>query len=275
MSMKAPSSLGKFYAKLHEGVPHTANGGAIGDSRHIAGGGYHISPRLLRSSGHGNDYSLSAPLDNNGPLDNVSAQDWTFGDVTGKQGIRTLSARCRDIFKKRDPRVLAVAREWFGTIDGKTVTGYSAYRDRVVTSSDKSHLWHIHFSLWRERSEDWTLMSAFADAILGVPAGTTVPTVPIPEKPTVYVPDSKVIYLDKIIPGQQNSDSVAWVQMALNKVHLSPTLTITADYDDATLEAAKVFQKSLGDDVDGDLGPLQIAALLKAAKMTNPVEQEA
>lgn len=273
-SMSAPSSLGKFYAKLHDGVPNTRNGGAIGDARHVKGGGYHISPNLLKANGQRNDYSLLAPLDNNGPGDLVSAQDWTFNSQTGPQGIQTLCRRMRLISANRDPRVVAVMREWFGTFDGRTVTGYSTYRDRVVTSSDKSHTYHIHLSLWRERVEDWSLLSAFADAILGVPSSYT----PVP-KPTSYTPDSKVIYLDRLTKGRMNSDSVFHVQAGLVKVlikaGIKPAMpaVLTADYDAATITDAKAFQTLVKDDVvDGLLGPNDVAELLKRAGMTNTVE---
>lgn len=80
-------------------------------------------------------------------------------------------------------------------------------------------------------------------------------------KPGAYpTPTTRVVYVDKIRPGQKASDSVYWVQKALG-------VPLTGNYDQATVTAAKKFQADAGDDVvDGDLGPLDLAALFAQHK---------
>lgn len=86
------------------------------------------------------------------------------------------------------------------------------------------------------------------------PAGQATPATPaLP----AGAPSTRVVYVDKLAPGQRNSDSVRWVQIALG-------VKVTGTYDAATVEAVKRRQAAWGDDViDGDLGALGAAALLR------------
>jgi hypothetical protein len=107
-------------------------------------------------------------------------------------------------------------------------------------------------------------------------AGTYVPPpdVPLPPPPPPYpIPTTKTVYASKLIPGQQNSDSVWWVQKSLNKI--SPTLVggkilvLNGDYDAATVAQVKLFQKQKCYDYpDGDIGPRQATVLFKLAGYT-------
>lgn len=71
-------------------------------------------------------------------------------------------------------------------------------------------------------------------------------------------PTDNTVYVSKLDPGQSDSDSVWWAQKALH-------VPVTGTYDQATVDAVKAFQKSIGDKVDGDLGPLETAALFAQA----------
>jgi hypothetical protein len=78
-----------------------------------------------------------------------------------------------------------------------------------------------------------------------------------PAKPSNGLPDTKVAYVDKLNPGQTDSDSVRWLQHVLG-------LKVTGTYDAATVEAVKAKQAAWGDDViDGDLGPLGAAKVFE------------
>lgn len=87
---------------------------------------------------------------------------------------------------------------------------------------------------------------------------------PKPEPVEYPAPTSGEVYLDKLNPGQTDSDSVAYVQDWLEMV-LKVALPRTGDYDTATAAAVKAYQRDvLNDDpeyVDGDLGERQTVAL--------------
>lgn len=117
-----------------------------------------------------------------------------------------------------------------------------AYFDGQSSNPSRAHTNHVHVS--RYSNKGYT-----------APAGTPVES---PSHEGSYPkPTTKIVYVDKIKPGTKDSDSVYWLQIALG-------VKATGTYDDATVEAAKDWQRSLGDDVDGDLGPLQTAALFAA-----------
>lgn len=83
-------------------------------------------------------------------------------------------------------------------------------------------------------------------------------------------PKTKIVYDSLVRPGQRNSDSVYWVQVALNEVSLKGgrELKLTGDYGTATMNEVKKFQiQKCGDVGDGDLGPKQIRQLFKMARV--------
>ena len=57
-------------------------------------------------------------------------------------------------------------REVYGTVDGKTVTGWNNQENRYATS-DSSHLWHWHISIDRRRLTDRALMERILAIALG------------------------------------------------------------------------------------------------------------
>jgi hypothetical protein len=65
---------------------------------------------------------------------------------------------------------LFAIREFYGTVDGRTVTGRSkstrtgAYR---VVSSDSSHLWHIHISFLRAYADVWAELAPVLSVLRG------------------------------------------------------------------------------------------------------------
>jgi hypothetical protein len=88
---------------------------------------------------------------------------------------------------------------------------------------------------------------------------TTEPAAPVK---TDGLPDTKVVYVDKLDPGQKDSDSVRWLQHVLG-------IKVTGVYDNATVAAVKAKQRAWGDDVvDGDLGPLGTARMFKDTGVT-------
>jgi len=103
-----------------------------------------------------------------------------------------------------------------------------------------------------------------------VPLGPKPPAPP-PPHPGPHHPSTRVVYLDKLHPGQTDSDSVRWLQYALVKLPGNENVVpISGTYDDKTVASVKLFQKAKGDDViDGIVGPHDMAALLHDAGISN------
>lgn len=164
MTEKAPGALYRLYALVAKGLPgQTMNGGVIGDQRH--GSGYHRSRNALRAAGKYSDYSIQASRDKKGNGDYASALDVTFHRVAD------LIAACKRMERAclaKDKRLNAL-REWIGTLDGKHVIGYSPYRGHYITSSDTSHLWHMHLSIFRDSNENDGLLAQIAAVLVGTP----------------------------------------------------------------------------------------------------------
>ena len=119
--------------------------------------GYHNKRDALPSS----DYSVQQPDDQAGSGQNASGLDITLNPAD----MRHLTQRLIDLTHAADPRI-QVMREFFGTQDGHTVTGRDVRTMRVITS-DPSHTWHVHASLFRRWAGDHTAMDALAGAIIG------------------------------------------------------------------------------------------------------------
>src|SRR5690606_27129541 len=92
-------------------------------------------------------------LDQQGPSDKAAAIDYTMSDAEMRRRTGYLS-RAAD---RNDPRLAAV-REFYGTLDSRNVFGRikdsrtGAWR---ASTSDKSHLWHIHLSVFRAYTNNW------------------------------------------------------------------------------------------------------------------------
>lgn len=67
-----------------------------------------------------------------------------------------------------DRRLSRVVREFYGTLDGTRVFGYDLARQQF-TSSDTSHLWHVHLSFYRDTNQRPALLARVAD-VLAEPA---------------------------------------------------------------------------------------------------------
>jgi hypothetical protein len=145
-----------LFAAVDKLVPQAVFSGSLGDAGHTYG--YHRARAVLPAS----DYSCRYALDRQGDSWAASALDISFPPDL----MKTVSARLMAACKADDPRVAAL-REWFGTVDGTHVTGW----DRAAggyTSSDDSHLWHLHLSFFRKYATDAAALAPIADVIAGV-----------------------------------------------------------------------------------------------------------
>jgi hypothetical protein len=89
--------------------------------------------------------------------------NWLRATDIGIQGAELRAASARLDAAVRAGRLPCVA-EWFGTLDGSSVTGwYQGSRSR----SDDSHLWHLHVGLWTDSCDNEAQLRLLGDIITG------------------------------------------------------------------------------------------------------------
>jgi hypothetical protein len=194
---------GAMYGIYDRIAPHfrtMRKSGIVGNAAHLSG--YHRSRKALLDAGRVNDYSIQAPADKDGPELAAAAIDISYGPDEMKRVTRRLMDACRpDGNGNYDPRIECV-REFFGTLDGRNVTGWNRYRtNRPVgyVTADKSHLWHIHISIFRRYVDDKDKMRALADVIAGIPA--TQPLTPTPAPQEDDLPTPEEVWKADILPN--------------------------------------------------------------------------
>ena len=131
--------------------------------------GYHNSRDILKRT-HPNDYSIQEPIDHLGPGDLGSAIDISFDSARlhgDYHNIAKWSTVLLEAGKRQDPRAYPL-REFQGNTDLDTdVEGWSFFRNHALTSSDKTHLWHIHLSFWRKYINDEAAMLSVLSILNG------------------------------------------------------------------------------------------------------------
>lgn len=127
--------------------------GVVGDLDH--GTGYHRSRHELLVRGLTRDYSIQADVDRSGDDHAASAIDVRLP----KSQMIAVTRRLISHRNSRSAR--KYLREFFGTADGRTVTGVD-FRSGDRVTSDDSHLWHVHLSVTRR----YATSKEAADAIV-------------------------------------------------------------------------------------------------------------
>lgn len=125
---------------------------------------YH-APREYVVRNCGNHYSIRLSLDLQGPSDKAAAIDYTMSDseMRKRTGFLVTAA------DRQDPRLYAV-RDFYGTLDGRRVTGRikdSRTGSWRSSSSDSSHLWHIHISILRKYVNTWEELAPILSVLAG------------------------------------------------------------------------------------------------------------
>lgn len=131
--------------------------GSKGDNRHLHG--RHRSRRWCLTSVFcdDRDYGTVDSRDKSGPADALRATD------VGITGAALRGATARLLAAKRAGRLPQLA-EFFGTVDGTTVTGWFEGRQ---SSSDSSHLYHLHLGYWTASTDDAVFFAELFDLITG------------------------------------------------------------------------------------------------------------
>lgn len=175
MATVAPNNLWVMYALLDPYLGSLRKGGIVGDTAHVAGGGYHISRDDLKFHGQGGDYSIQAPADKRGPGNAAAAIDLTLSTTE----MKTVSKRLKAAMEGTDydPRIEPL-REFIGTVNGTQVCGFNRYKTGRATGwypsgySESSHLWHVHLSFFRAYCNDKNSILGVAEVVAGLKPGT-------------------------------------------------------------------------------------------------------
>jgi hypothetical protein len=215
--------------------PRSELGGIVARKR-----GYHNSRDHLPTS----DYSVREfARDRVGPKNLGSAIDWTFPDAQSGHyaTIAKYSKRLYAAGKANDPRTVYM-REFFGNTDNDSeVEGWDFSKDRP-SSSDKSHLWHIHISVHRQ----WINSAAAMQAILSILSGQSLADwkketgQPAPAKAATPTPAPASTDLGKGSKGA----AVKTLQAGLNRIFPSYSkLKVDGEYGANTEAVVKEFQR--------------------------------
>lgn len=212
--------------------PKSELGGIYANKR-----GYHNKRENLPMPGSTFDYSIDEfAIDKQGPADEASAIDWTFPDAQGGD-YKTISKYSKRLYAVRggnDSRTVYM-REFFGQIDSdSTVEGWD-YGKNTSTTSDSSHLWHIHISIFRKYINSTGAMKA----ILSILKGETEA-----EWKAANARDVVFQYFDGSLPVMKKGDSDIVVGNTKYITRAQQQLQVTADGDYGPNTAAAV--KSLG-----------------------------
>lgn len=161
----APQALHDLYDRIRLGSKELS--GIVGNDAHTYG--YHRGRNFVGPA----DYSVVLRADKGGDGNAACALDVRLNPADMQLATNRLMAACRN----GDPRVTTL-REFFGTQNGTRVTGWDRHDpsvpDDTTTTSDPSHLWHLHLSIYRGRVADTAAVLQLADVINGAP----LPAVP-------------------------------------------------------------------------------------------------
>lgn len=113
-----------------------------------------------------NDYSIRLPLDLTQPDNKARAIDLTMDDGQMRKCTELLRASAFDAVDDR----LSCVREFYGTLDGFIVYGLIKDDENGPwrgATSDSSHLWHIHISIFTAFCSIWSMLAPVASVLSG------------------------------------------------------------------------------------------------------------
>lgn len=265
--MAAPAhtseAMWNFWLKFKKKEPTVKLGGTYADKP-----GYHNTRNGL---GPGWDYSKNEfAIDLAGSGNLSGAIDLTMPEAQ----MKVYSARLLKAGKANDPRTRYL-REFFGTINGDTVTGWD-FAKHGYSSSDSSHLWHVHVSIHRGYAADpraydalyslltgesltaYKLRTAVKKVIAQVGGKTAAP---LPKPPALRRPIpaylNRTHHVIGLLTGPDNYHGgytaaeradVKAVQQRLQALGYAPKVAGWADgkFEAPTVEAVKKWQKATG-----------------------------
>lgn len=160
MATIAPQAMRRLADDWMDAIDSAILSGIVGDEAHRRQGGYHIS----REDNPPDNYSVQLLEDRQGHSDWAAAIDMSMHERDMSMVTQRLLTSAKD---PNDPR-LTVCREFYGTLNGRDVTGWDTYYGTPATADD-SHLWHVHISFLRKYADDPAAMDAVLSIIKGEP----------------------------------------------------------------------------------------------------------
>jgi LysM repeat protein len=185
MADYAPDALVRAGKEAAKEIPSAKFSGVLGDRNHTYG--YHRGRNVLPK----NDYSVTLSLDKQGPAGAASALDISLSAAQ----MKVVTKRLRDAALDPNDTAMEAVREFYGTLDGKKVFGLIHDSEQGYwrnSTSDSSHLWHIHISFFRKYANNYAAVRKVIDVMKGVKASKPpVATTPVSStkpaaKPTTY-----------------------------------------------------------------------------------------
>lgn len=156
---RTPDAVYSVFHHVKARTPSARYGGA-----YVRKPGFHASVEDNLASWPSN-YSIREAINRRDPRTVTRALDITLSDADMRTLTRRLAAAARD----DDPRLEGL-REFFGTLDGRTVYG-RAHRGPdtawYAASADSSHLWHIHLSFFTPYADDWAALAGIVSVLIG------------------------------------------------------------------------------------------------------------
>lgn len=153
--------------------------------------------------------------------------DWTMSDVE----MLVYTTRLIKAADANDPRMKPV-RDFYGTTNGSTVNGRIRDDDKSpfkFGSSDLSHLWHIHMSIWTAYIFDQKAM----DGIISVLKGESLET---------WLGKGNKMSIINLKQTDKNYEANRFLQRRLNK--LGANLKVDGDWGTKTQEAVAASRSS-------------------------------
>ncbi|GIJ23981.1 hypothetical protein [Micromonospora lutea] len=194
--------------------------GIVGDANHR--GGYHVgSDRVVA-----NDYSVvESPRDRNGLTLDAAALDVGMFQVNSggrTHNLFTFSTWCvaQCVANTRDTRDI---REIIYSPDGKVVRRWDRLGRR--SSGDRSHLWHTHFSFFRDSIKANRDQRPLFRRYL-----TTIGLLKSEERENDMTPEEhnwlKTVHRNLTVLDGRNPVGQTYTRMAMGEDHIDPTLQV-------------------------------------------------
>jgi hypothetical protein len=219
--------------------------GIVGDARHAARGGYHIS---RQDQGAGN-YSVTRPDDRLGRADTASALDMTLD----ASDMRLCTSRLLAMFSNAaDPR-----RKYFNAFNGFTGAGTAHRWDFVaerVSTASRDHEQHVHLEARRRYSDSMLMVRAGLSTLAGEGVGAYKSSIGLnaPPRPPSAVAPPFPGHLLKL--GVKNDPAVKMFKARMLARGWSSLGTADDDFDAKLSTVVKAFQRQCGVGADGIIG---------------------
>lgn len=256
-----------LWLRLHELESKSQLGGIYADKK-----GFHNTGKANASKWPDNYSIRDKPNKSGAGWTHASALDWTFPDAQ-RGDFRTIDKYTGRLLKSgqdsKDPRLDLILYEFFGQADTDShVEGWDELHDRDSTS-DSSHLWHLHMSFLRSEADDFWGMWALLTVLMGWSVAQWRASLPAPPKPPVVTPPKPPAGLPvhklgsrtlrNTDPDMRGTDILTYQKFIKGYLHTTPDGVFGPDTERGTRE----YQRMRGYKVDGVAGPVTLGPIVK------------